>query len=364
MHRGTTARRLAVGLVLVLGACKDPERTGDTQGGGQLSHAGFRQADDPPSPEPEQESEPEPLPPEKLWSPKDLGVVQDGKKKGECFPRSEKDYSTVLARAGDLVVRVQDFTAIFHAFTLDATKSDEDTLESRRELVQELIDQELLALAARRKGYESTQVGELLEKRELAEMIRKDMRRQAIDEMSDESYKKYYKSHPEKYMIHPDQRKVVHVIIKGKKAAQKLISRVVYDELSLEAFMKEARALSLEPDAKETSGRTEWFDREGMGRTGRVVPENVGQAAFKLKDEGDVYRHPLPSSRGWHVIMLLSRRSEKWIPFYKVRSSIAGKFVSERQDALVEKLLDTMKKNHPVTINMSVLERINAVPCL
>lgn len=371
-HPSALAPGLAVTLTLVLaaGGCDDEEKETakpEADPAEELSKAGFKQPDEDSGEKPDEESAEDvdegELPPERLWSPKELGFGKKSKK-GECFPMTEKDYQQVVGRAGDQVVLVQDFTAIFHAYTLDATKNEEDTLENRKKLVHELIDQELLALAARRKGYESKQVGELLKKRELASMIKKDMRDQAKSEQSEEAYQKFYKQNPKKYMIHPDQRKIVTILIKGKKAAAKLIARVKAEELSMKQFMKYARSMSLDPDAKKTSGKTGWFDREGMDKKDRVVPEVVAQAAFKLKKKGDLYKHPLPSSSGWHVIRLLTERDEKWIPFYKVRGSIAAKFVSQRQDELVEKLLDNMKKNHPVSVNKSTLEKISPAPCL
>jgi peptidyl-prolyl cis-trans isomerase C len=354
------ATALAVCLAV---ACNGDGKSDAEDAPSKLSKAGFKKAAEV-LPEKEKEPVDETLPPERLWSPKELGFAKKGKASKTCFPRTEKDYAMVVGRAGDLVVRVEDFTATFHTFTLDSTKNGKDTLETRKKLVHQLLDQELLALSARRKGYESTQVGNLLQKRELADMIRKDMREQARSEISEEAYKKYYKSHPEKYMIHPDQRRVVQIIVKPKKAAAKLIKQYVQEKIAVKDFSKAARSFSLDPKAKETSGRTDWFDREGMGAKGHVIPIPHAQAAFKIKKKGDLYKSPLPSSKGFHILMLLSTREEKWTPYKKVKYSIMKKFVSERQKVLVEKLLENMKRNHPVSVYLNLLEKISPVPCL
>lgn len=329
----------------------------------KLSKAGFKKAAEV-LPQKEKEPVDRTLPPERLWSPKELGFSKKGKVKKGCFPSSEKEYAMVVGRAGELVVKVEDFTATFHTFTLDSTKDEKDTLDMRKKLVHELIDQELLALAARRKGYESKQVGNLLQKRELADMIRKDMRDQAKSEISEEAYKKYYKTHPEKFMIHPDQRRVVQIIVKPKKTAKKLIKQYVAEKISIKDFSKAARSFSLDPAAKENSGRTAWFDREGLGAKGNVLPMKIADAAFRIKQKGDLYKSPLPSSKGFHVIMLLSTREEKWTPYKKVKYSIMSKFVSERQKVLVEKMLENMKRNHPVSVYLNLLEKISPVPCM
>jgi hypothetical protein len=351
----------AAALVVCLPACDGgKEKAGN--GESKLAKAGFKQAPDAGSSDGPQSTQDMLLPPEQLWSPRELGFGKKGSKK--CFPRSEKEYSMILARAGDLTVSVADFTAIFHTYTLDSTKDGKDTLETRRKLLGELIDQELLALSARRKGYESKQVGSLLQKRELADMIRADFRKQAMGEISEEAYKKYYRTHPKKYMIHPDQRRVVKIIIKPKKSAQKLIKKFRDEKASIKEFSKAARSISLDPAAKDTSGRTAWFDREGLGADGHVLPMKIAQAAFKLKKKGDIHPSALPSSKGWHVIMFLSSREEKWTPYHKVRASIVSKFVSERQKVLTDKLLDTMKKTHPVSVYVNLLEKVSPVPCL
>ena len=300
------------------------------------------------------------LPPESLWSPRELGK---GKSK-RCFPRTMKEYKLVLGRAGDLVVRVEDFTAVFHSFTLDATRTGGDSVEARRQIVGGLIDQELLALAARKKGYKSDQVGSLLKKRELADMIRRDLYDQAAGEIGEATFKKHYKAHPEKYRVHPVQRRIAQIVVKGKKAAQKLIARYIGEKVTTTVFCKEARSISLEPSAKDTSGRTDWFDREGMNEKARIVPEKHAAAAFKIPAWGNVHPHPLPSSSGWHVIQLLAIREEQWIPFPEVRDSIAQKFIGERQEELLGSLLDSLKKSHPVSVNGQLLERISRVPCL
>lgn len=347
----------------LLAACNgegEPD-TGSPDAPSKLSKAGFKSPPASPS-DPTPTDEERTLPPERLWSPKELGFAK--KKSKGCFPRTEKDYAMVVGRAGDMTVRVEDFTAIFHTFTLDSTKNEVDTLDSRKALVHDLLDQELLALSARRKGYESKQVGSLLKKRELADMIRKDLREQAASEISEEAYKKYYKTHPEKYMVHPVQRRIVQIIVKPKKTAKILIDRFIKDKTTIAAFSKEARSISLDPEAKDTSGRTGWFDSEGLGAHGHVVPMKIAEAAFKIKKKGGIHPHALPSSKGFHVIMLLSTREEKWTPYKKVRLSIVSKFVGERQKVLEDKLLEAMKRTHPVSVYLNLLEKISPVPCL
>ncbi len=327
-----------------------------------LSQAGFRQ-DEPATDDLSEDAAMDTaLPPERLWAPGDLGMGTKGK--APCFPATAKDYDMVLGRAGEIEVEVKDFTALFHAYTLDSTKPRIVTIEMRKDIVHELIDQELLALVATRKGYESTQVGDLLRKRELADMIRKDMKKQAESEIGEESYKKHYKANPKKYMIHPDQRRVVQILVKGKKNAQKIQDGIRDAKPKLSEIVKMARTVSIDPEAGETGGKTGWFDREGMGESGHEVPENVALAAFKLKNAGDISGQPLPSSAGWHVVVLLASRNEKWIPYSKVRGSIVARFVDERTEVLVDNLLDSMKKNHPVSVQMSLLEKISPVPCL
>jgi parvulin-like peptidyl-prolyl isomerase len=190
------------------------------------------------------------------------------------------------------------------------------------------------------------------------------MREQARSEISEEAYKKYYRSHPEKFMIHPDQRRVVQIIVKPKKAAKSLIKQYLQEKISIKDFSKAARSFSLDPQAKKTSGRTDWFDREGMGAKGHVIPIPHAAAAFKIKNKGDLCKSPLPSSKGFHVIMLLSTREEKWTPYKKVKYSIMSKFVSERQKVLLEKMLENMKRNHPVSVYLNLLEKISPVPCM
>jgi hypothetical protein len=358
------SRLLAPILTLAVTACNGSGRTdiGDAAEGSKLAGAGFKRIEDTAT-EPDTQVDTV-LPPEKLWSPKELGFSGKGSRAKGCFPKTEKDYALVLARAGELDVLVGDFTAIFHTYTIDSSKDGKDTMERRRALVSELIDQELLALAARKKGYESTQVSSLLEKRELADMIRKDLRIQAQGEIGEEAYKRYYRSHPELFMVHPDERRIVQIVVKPKPAAMKLIAKFRDELPTIAQFQKEARSISLDPAAKDTSGRTDWFDREGMSHKKRVIPENHAKAAFKIKKKGDIHPVPMPSSRGFHVIMLLNARGEKWTSYGKVRSSIVHKFVGDRQKVLIENLLESMRRTHPVSVQLQLLERISPVPCL
>jgi len=156
----------------------------------------------------------------------------------------------------------------------------------------------------------------------------------------------------------------VQIIVKPKKKAAKLIKQYVEEKITVKAFSKAARSISLDPASNETSGRTSWFDREGLGAKGHVLPMKLAEAAFKIKKKGDLHKSPLPSSKGWHVLMLMSTREEKWTSYKKVRYSIVAKFVSERQQVLIEKMLENMKKNHPVSVYMNLLEKISPVPCL
>ncbi len=338
-------------------------RIGGSGDGSSLAEAGFRKAVETREPEtPEDAQEDQILPPEVLWSPHGLAAGKTGRGKG-CFPRTEKDYAMVLARAGQIEIPVSDFTAVFHPYTLDATKLDEDSLEIRRSIVWDLLDVELLSLVAMQKGYESAQTVELLRKRELAEKVRKDLKAQASKEIGEGAYKTYYKLHPEKYRIHPDQRRVARILVHGKKAAVGIIKDLGPGTVSVPEFAKKAREVSIEPDAKKTGGLTGWFDREGMDSGSRIVPEKLAVLAFAMK-KGDVHDQPFATSAGSTVFQLVAIRDEAWIPYSKVRSAIVGMFVSERTKVLEANLLESLRKNHPVSFNMQLLEKISPVPCL
>lgn len=272
----------------------------------------------------------------------------------------------IVAKVGDRNVTLGDF-----ARTLDRMEPFDrlryQTKERRRELLTEIIDVELLAQEARRRG---------IDKRpEVQDAIRQLYRDALLSKLKDslpppaaipaEEVKAYYDANADKYN-EPERRRVSAIVMTNKaeaekvlKLAQKVKSPAEWGDLFLQNSI----------NAPKTRGANDPVDLAGdLGIVGPPddprggnsrVPDPVREAAFKLPTVGAVADSVIGVDGKYFIVRLSGLTSGHRRTLQEADRSIRVAILQQRLQDMETKLDEELRAKFKVEIDDKVLGDIH-----
>ena len=229
---------------------------------------------------------------------------------------------------------------------VSSTVSIAPTLAKRVEMVEELVDDRLMARKGREAGLEKepifqARLGEFQKVRLIN--LRRD---QLVDRFAPkpEEIRAYYKKHREKIAV-PESRKIQMVVLKTRKEAEEVKAKIDKGEITI---FEAARDYSIDPNAKKTLGEIGWVPK------GSGFPK-LDALAFSL--EKGVLGGPVESPAGWHLVKVLDQRDPQLndIADKRTYKKVRRMMIHARLDEYTRKL---RKESFPVEIYQETLNRI------
>ncbi|HUK55257.1 MAG TPA: peptidylprolyl isomerase [Nitrospiria bacterium] len=163
-------------------------------------------------------------------------------------------------------------------------------------------------------------------------------------QVSDTDLEAYFNTHRESLPLIEEAR-ASHILVKTQAEARALLGRLRRGA----DFAALAKSRSIDPATKDKGGDL------GVLRKGRVLPE-FEKAVFELKPGqiSDVVR----TSYGYHIIRVQSRRSQKPLSVDDVRDEVREQIVKEKESALFDELVKTLRAESNIVISESRLASI------
>lgn len=270
----------------------------------------------------------------------------------------------VLAKVGN-----QEITLGEYAATLERMDPFErlryQSPDRRKQLLNELVDLELLAEEARRRGLDKQpetqeRVRQMLRDELLAE-VRASVA--APNDISEADARRYYDEHRDDFR-EPERRRVAHIAL-GSEAEAKAVL-----EKALSANATEWGKL-VEQKSKDARGKpSSSLPPELAGDLGIVgppahprgenpnVPEPLRAAVFEIANLGGVLPRPVAAAGAFHVVRLTGKTDARDRSFADAERSIRVALVQERIRARELELELELKKKYPVTIDEAQLAKI------
>jgi len=253
----------------------------------------------------------------------------------------------VIAEVGDHKITLGDFAETLSRMD-QFDRLRYQTKERRRELLQEMIDVELLAVEAKRRGLDKDP--------EVQEAIRLLMRdallakaREGMPPPSDlraDEVKDYYDANLEKY-TEPERRRVEAIIVGRATDAQDVLEAVrkatdPADWGKLHA-QHDMRPKSSKASPADLAGSLGFVGPHDDPKGGNVsVPNEVRDAVFELGKMGDVHAKVLAARGKFYVIRLgsISKGHTRSLSEAdrSIRVAITQKRLREREQALEDEL--------------------------
>lgn len=241
---------------------------------------------------------------------------------------------TIAARVGGTVITVSDVQREARARELAAEQGPLDPgAEAFREVLEELIDQRLLALEAARRGLDADReaqrrlaaaeeriLGNILVETAVAETVTEEAIRRVYDEQS---------------RLTPPTLEVRarHILLETREEADEA-ARLIAEGTN---FAELATRISQDPATRLVGGDLGYFTRAG------IVPE-FAEIAFNT-DEGAVSA-PFETEYGWHVLTIVDRRAQPQPSLEAMRPNIVRFLTLQGIDAV----LSDLRASYPVVI--------------
>jgi peptidyl-prolyl cis-trans isomerase C len=215
--------------------------------------------------------------------------------------------------------------------------------EGRRQLLEELIAQELFYLEGKEsKEDESEEFKKMLidaeEKLLKTHMIAKFMMDITVP---DEDVQSFYNENPNQF-IAPDSIRASHILLPTEEQASTIIAEIKNGK----TFDTAAREYSLCP-SNEKGGDLSYFSK------GQMVPE-FEVAAFAM-EIGEMSETPVKTQFGYHIIKITDKKIAQTIPFDAVKENARNYLLREKQNKAFINKVDSLKQKYPVELASQTL---------
>lgn len=270
----------------------------------------------------------------------------------------------VLAKVGDRQITLGDFAA-----TLERMDPFErlryQSADRRKQLLDELIDLELLAAEARRRGLDKQPETQERVRQMLREELLAQVRATAPspNDISEADARKYYDEHRADFR-EPERRRVAHIALGSETEAKQVL------EKALTASPAEWGKLVAEKSRDNQTKPSESLPPELAGDLGIVgppghprgenprVPEPLRAAVFEIEKVGGVLSRPIAAGGSFHVVRMTGKTDARDRTFADADRSIRVALVQEKIRAREQELEAELKKKYPITIDEQQLAKI------
>ena len=289
-----------------------------------------------------------------------------------CGSKSSPSASSPAAKTGAVVATVgeETITADELKKRLDETspflRARYNTLDRKKEFLENLIRNELLAQEARRQGFDkSPAVEEQMKRAMIQELIKHQLDEKLTGaDIADADLKKFYDAHLDDF-VKPERARVFHIFLPAKDGKEKA------------AAHKQAVALLKDIDAREKKGEPNAFQTAAMKESKDQLSAPMGgdlrflskdelakaynaplaAAAFELKGPGDK-AGPIETPTGVELVKLQVKTVALNRSFDESKDSIRGRMARERRsreyDDWIKKLHETTK----IAVNDAELDKV------
>jgi len=209
-----------------------------------------------------------------------------------------------------------------------------------RDLLDEIIDQKLLASEALDRDLDETEFGRraiaLARDRALGELVlEEEVRARVTEEALQVLYDEQVRSSAPNFQV-----RARHVLVDSKEVANAVLGRLSRGE----DFEDVAKDLSLDDTTKETGGDLGFFGR------GIMSPEFEAVAFSTLTGEISA---PFETDLGWHVLKVEDRREQAMPSFEELRPQLLRYLTYQSIQNLIERLRDKATIDYALEDNVS-----------
>ncbi|HUP58459.1 MAG TPA: peptidylprolyl isomerase [Bdellovibrionota bacterium] len=202
---------------------------------------------------------------------------------------------------------------------------------ARKQMVQNLIDQEVLLQEAEKEKLDQDQeYKEAFAGFRRQFLMNRVLQKSLSGKLTDSAAKKYYEQNKAKFST--DQVHAMHILVKDELEAKELLKKAKAPDAD---FQKLAEQHSKDPSAKNNRGDLGFFTR------GTMV-EEFTEAAFNAKT-GEIIDKPVKTTFGFHIIKVIEKKPGQVMSYTDVENTVKSMLRNELAETYVSKLREQAK---------------------
>ena len=241
-----------------------------------------------------------------------------------------------------------------------------NTVERKKEFLENMVRNELLAQEAIRQGYDkSPAVREQTKRAMIQELIKHQLdSKLAGTDIPEEELKKFYDAHLDDF-VKPERARVFHILLPAKDGRERAEAK------------KKAAALLKDVDAREKKGEVNAFQGAAIKESKDALSAPLGgdlrflskdeltkaynaelaNAAFELKNPGDKTQ-PFETPAGVELVKLQVKTVAMNRSFEESKEPIRQRMARERRSRDYDEWVKKLRENTKVAIHEQELEQV------
>lgn len=262
----------------------------------------------------------------------------------------------VLAQVDDLTITSSDMREVLARYASQPfVLARYSSPEKKKELLDSLVRYQVLAIEARKRGYESDPEVVRVAK---DKMVRLFTQQEIFDkvkasDISDAEVEKYYKDHAGDY-LRPETVRVSQIVTKAPlKAAKALAEAKALPKTDMKSFRDLVAKYSEDADSKQRGGDLMQFDAST-----KLYPAAVVTAAFGLKETGDL-SDLVSTPQGLAILKLTERRPALSRSLDDSRAEIQRRLLDELRNKKKKEFVDEARQRVKIEIFEDELAKLD-----
>jgi hypothetical protein len=272
----------------------------------------------------------------------------------------------VVAKVGDKVITLGDYAAALDRMD-QFDRLRYQSPERRRDLLKELVDIELLAAEARKRGLADEPKTQEALRQVLRDALLADVHKTLPSpaEIPAEEVKAYYDAHAADYR-EPERRRVSAIVLDDEKkakdvleAAKKADDATAWGKLFFESSTNAAQAKQANVPLDLAGDLGIVGPPDDAKGANPKVPEPVRAAVFKLDKVGQVFGEVVASDKKLYVVRLSGKTAGHDRTLAEADRQIRVLLLQEKTAALEKQLEEDLRKKYKIEVDDGVLSKLD-----
>jgi peptidyl-prolyl cis-trans isomerase C len=264
--------------------------------------------------------------------------------------------AAVLAQVDDIVITAADLKELLARYANQPfVLARYSSIEKKKELLDSLVRYDVLAIEARKRGYErdpevlrvaKDKMVKLFTQQEIIEKVKPS-------DVPDADVEKFYKEHTTDY-VRPETMRVSQILVTERAKAVKVLAAVkAAPKSDMKAFRDLVTEYSEDADSKPRGGDLTQFDRNTTQH-----PRSVVTAAFALKEVGDI-SDLVATDKGFAVLKLTDKRPALSRSLEEAKPEIQRRLLDDLRAKRKKEFVEEARKSIKVEIFEDQLSKLD-----
>jgi len=263
---------------------------------------------------------------------------------------------TVLARVDDHTITSADMKDLLARYANQPFMlARYSSIEKKKELLDSIIRYDVLAIEARKRGYERDPEVLRVAKDKMIRLFTQQEINDKVkpSDVSDAEVERYYQDHASEY-ARPETVRVSQIVVKERPRAVKVLAEAkALPKTDTRAFRELVRKYSEDADSKQRGG-----DLTQLDRTSTQHPPAVIAAAFALKEVGDL-SDLVSTDKGFAILKLTDKRAAFSRSLDEAKPEIQRRLLDELRNKKKKEFIETVRKTMKVEIYEDQLAKLD-----